>query len=97
MATTAQLVLSQGFLLVGVSQWRAWSPECAAGGTRVSTNIMVRDMDLAVPNPGDSRRIEVLADGLALLGGVQLATDTTLVSLSTQMVQLVQVLRRTMV
>ena len=50
------------------------------GGARVSTNIMVRDMDLAVPNPGDSRRIEVLADGLALFGGVQLAIDTTLVS-----------------
>ena len=41
---------------------------------------MVRDMDLAVPIPGDSRRIEVLADGLALFGGVQLAIDTTLVS-----------------
>ena len=41
---------------------------------------MVRDMDLAVPIPGDSRRIEVLPDGLALFGGVQLAIDTTLVS-----------------
>ena len=49
---------------------------------------MVRDMDLAIPIPGDSRRIEVLADGLALFGGVQLAIDTTL-----QMVQLVQGLR----
>ena len=37
-------------------------------------------MDLPFPNPGDSRRIEVLADGLALFGGVQPAIDTTLVS-----------------
>ena len=49
---------------------------CRKGGARVSTNIMVRDMDFAVPNPADSRRIEVLADGLALFGGVQLAIDT---------------------
>ena len=41
---------------------------------------MVRDIDLAVPNPRDSRRIKVLADGLALSGGVQLTIDTTLVS-----------------
>ena len=53
---------------------------CREGRARVSTNTMVRDMDLAVPIPGDSRRIKVLADGLALFGGVQLAIDTTLVS-----------------
>ena len=52
---------------------------CQGGGPRVATNVMVRDMDLAVPNPGDSRRIEVLADGLAFFGGVRLAIDTTLV------------------
>ena len=53
---------------------------CREGGARVATNVMVRDMDVALPNPGDSRRIEVLADGLALFGGVQLAIDTTLFS-----------------
>ena len=53
---------------------------CREGGARVATNVMVRDMDPAFPNPADSRRIEVLADGLALFGGVQLAIDTTLVS-----------------
>ena len=45
---------------------------CREGGTRVATNFMVRDMDL--------RRLEVVADGLPLFGGVQLAVDTTLVS-----------------
>ena len=54
---------------------------CREGGAMVLTNIMVRDMDVALPNTGNSRRIEVLADGLALFGGVQLAIDTTLVSL----------------
>ena len=29
---------------------------------------------------GDNRRLEVVADGLPLFGGVQLAIDTTLVS-----------------
>ena len=40
---------------------------------------MVRDMDLAAPNPGDARRLEIVADGLPLFGGVQLI-DTTLIS-----------------
>ena len=37
-------------------------------------------MDLAVLVAGDARRLEVVADGLPLWGGVQLAVDTTLVS-----------------
>ena len=65
---------------LGFAVERVVARVCREGGARVSTNIMVRDMDLAVPIPGDSRRIEVLADGLALFGGVQLAIDTTLVS-----------------
>ena len=40
---------------------------------------MVRDMD--VPDDRiDNRRLEVVADGLPLFGGAQLAIDTTLVS-----------------
>ena len=42
------------------------------------TNMTVRDMDLAAPNPNDSRRLEIV--GLPLFGGAQLAIDTTLVS-----------------
>ena len=53
---------------------------CREGGARVTTNVMVRDMDLAAPNPGDARRLEIVADGLPLFGGVQLAIDTTLIS-----------------
>ena len=46
----------------------------------MATNLLVRDMDLRPPNIIDSRRLEVVADGLPLFGGVQLAVDTTLVS-----------------
>ena len=53
---------------------------CREGGARVTTNIMVRDMDLAVPNPGDARRLEIVTDGLPWCGGAQLAIDTTLIS-----------------
>ena len=41
--------------------------------------MFVRDMDLAVPGVPDSRRLEVVVDGLPLRGGAQLALDTTLV------------------
>ena len=41
---------------------------------------MLRDFDLGAPNRLDSRRVEILADGLPLFGGAQLAVDATLVS-----------------
>ena len=53
---------------------------CREGGARVTSNVMIRDMDLAAPNPADVRRLEIVADGLPLFGGAQLAIDTTLVS-----------------
>ena len=53
---------------------------CREAGARVTTNVLVRDMDLAFFNALDSRRLEVVADGLTLWRGVQLAVDTTLVS-----------------
>ena len=42
---------------------------CREGGAPVTTNILVRDMDVARPNPFDMRRLEVVADGLPLFGG----------------------------
>ena len=53
---------------------------CREAGGRVATNVFVRDLDLDVHNAGDARRLEVVADGLPLFGGAQLAVDTTLVS-----------------
>ena len=52
---------------------------CREAGARVSTNVYVRDMDLAEHNVLDNRRLEVVADGLSLWNGSQLALDTTLV------------------
>ena len=50
---------------------------CREVGGRVTTNVLVRDLDLAAPNVRDARRL----DGrLPLLYGAQLAVDTTLVS-----------------
>ena len=53
---------------------------CREGGARVSTNVMVRDLDLLGTSVTDGRRLEVVADGLPLFGGAQLALDATLVS-----------------
>ena len=46
------------------------------------TNVFVRDLDLGEFNGLDGRRLEVIADGLTLWRGAQLAIDTTLVSLA---------------
>ena len=51
---------------------------CREAGARV-TNVFVRDLDLGAPI-ADAPRLGVVADGLPLHGGRQLATDTTLVS-----------------
>ena len=45
---------------------------------------MVRDLDLWPPHRIDNRILEVVADGLRLHGGAQLAIDTTLVSALTR-------------
>ena len=72
--------------VAGVLVSRGFALESAAArvgreaGGRVSANVRVQDMDLAVPNPLDNRRIEVVVDGLPLFHGAQLAVDTTLVS-----------------
>ena len=41
---------------------------------------MVRDLDSRAPDVHDGRRLVVVATGLPLFGGAQLALDTTLVS-----------------
>ena len=42
---------------------------------------MVRDLDIAAPDPRGGRRLEIVVDGLPLVGGAQFAVDTTLVSI----------------
>ena len=53
---------------------------CREGGARVSTNVLVRDVDLLPLQHADARRLEVVADGLPLCHGAQIAVETTLVS-----------------
>ena len=53
---------------------------CREAVGRVTTNVMIRDLDLIQPGVMDARRLEVVVDGLPLFGGAQLAVDATLVS-----------------
>ena len=53
---------------------------CREGGARVSTNVFVRHLDILPALSTDARRLEVVAEGLSLYGGCQLAIDATLVS-----------------
>ena len=81
LAITGQLARTRGVL-----GRRGWALESAAArarreaGARVRTNTFIRDMDLGMHDILDGRRLEVLADGLPLHGGAQLAIDTTMVS-----------------
>ena len=42
---------------------------CREAGARVTTNVLVRDLDLGAPEATGARRLEVVADGLPLFGG----------------------------
>ena len=52
---------------------------CREAGARVARNIRLADMNVDVP-VADARRIEVVANGLPLWHGSQLALDATIVS-----------------
>ena len=49
-------------------------------GARVSTNVLLRDLDISPPHSSDGRRFEVVAEELCLFGLCQLALDATVVS-----------------
>lgn len=70
---------------------RAVARVCREAGARVATNVLLRDLNTGLPavpsrrssrrgRRGDERRVEVVANGLPLWGGAQLAVDATLVS-----------------
>ena len=46
---------------------------CREAGARVSTHVMIRDLDIAGSNT-DARRLEVVAEGLSIFGGVAVGT-----------------------
>ena len=45
---------------------------CREAGARVSVNQLIQDLDIAAPDAGDNRRLEVVADGLPLFHGAGL-------------------------
>ena len=71
---------------MGVLGRRAFALESAAArvwreaGACVTENVLVRDLDILAPDAADQWRLEVIADGLPLFHGGQLAIDTTMVS-----------------
>ena len=59
---------------------KAWARVCREAGARVQENVFLRELNLASLDTYDDRRLEVLATGLPLHHGAQLAVDTTLVA-----------------
>ena len=57
---------------------RAVARVCHEAGVRVARNVRLADMNIDVP-VSDDRRIEVVANGLALRHGLQQAVDATIV------------------
>jgi len=58
---------------------RATARVCREAGARVATNVPLRNLNLQGVPPHDERQLEVVANGLPVWGGVQLAVDATLV------------------
>ena len=46
---------------------------CREASGRVTTNVIIRDLDLVGPHVDNGRKLEVVADGLPLMGSAQLA------------------------
>ena len=59
---------------------RAAARVCREAGARVTTHTLLSDLNVPSVDRFDNRRIEVIANGLPLHHGAQLAVDTTLVS-----------------
>ncbi len=62
----------------GIPLERAVARICREAGARVRENVLLADMNLDLP-VADNRQIEVVANGLPLWHGAQLAVDATLV------------------
>ena len=80
LATTVPLAHRQGFFAVEGWHSSGLQPGSAEEAGASTTNTRVADLNLAQVTRQDDRRIEVIANGLNLWGGAQLAIDTTLVS-----------------
>lgn len=59
---------------------KTWVRVLREAGGRVRENVLLRDTALPTIDPGDGRKIEIVATGLPVAGGVPIAVDATLVS-----------------
>eukprot|EP00438_Fugacium_kawagutii_P035997 Skav228963 [mRNA] locus=scaffold671:28044:28988:+ [translate_table: standard] len=59
---------------------RAAARVCREAGARVTTHTLLSELNVPTVDRMDNRRIEVIANGLPLHNGAQLAVDTTLAS-----------------
>ena len=59
---------------------RAWTQVLREAGARTVPQPLLRDLDLALQAADDGRRLDVVAYGLPLFGGVPICGDATLVS-----------------
>ena len=59
---------------------RAWTQVLSEAGGRVVPQQLLKDMDLALHAADDGRRVDVVAYGLPVFGGLPLCADATLVS-----------------
>ena len=81
MSATTTLLVGAGIL-----GKRGYAPEnvvartCLETGSRVTTNVLLRERDFGLANDAAGRRLDVVADGRPLFGGAQLDVDTTVVS-----------------
>lgn len=76
--TTGQLAPLAASCVCGPSHWRRLSGHEA--GARVAEDVLLQNVSLQGVSARDSRQIEVVANGLPLWHGAQLAVDATLVS-----------------
>ena len=56
---------------------KALARVCREAGARVAEDVLLRDLNLTGISARDGRQLEVVANGLPLWGGAQLAIDTT--------------------
>ena len=80
LATTVQLVPKQG-------SYAGRGGPLDRAGARLTTNTRIIDLNIDHVDTQDDRRIEVIANGLPLWGGAQLAVDASLVSPLTRAAQ----------
>ena len=59
---------------------KALARVCREAGARVAEDVLLRNLNLEGISARDGRQLEVVANGLPLWGGAQLAIDATMVS-----------------